>query len=550
MCSMSKKNILFVSFFSLVFIFVDSISSAAFPQTNSLKTLNETLSKKDFYDQRKEKRMEGIRRKFLSAEDDLQQKFSFSQELYEEYKKYLLDSAEYYAYQSHNIATALDDAMLTALSEIQLASVFSAQGKYIEAEDILNQVQSVGLDTLVLKEYYTTYSDFCSQYAQNSQSGKFFELSNLYRDSLLYLLPKNSKEYKLLNATKQFYNGRREQAADFLLKNLYSDLYDDREKAYIAYLLGLYYHEKEDILKEIKFLEISATIDTRLSTKDNASLHSLAMALYNNENIDEAFLVINEALKDSEFSNVRFRNAETSSFYTLINDSLQEKEQKQKEELKAMLLVISLLSIVLFILIFSLYRQNTRLKEIRKVLSDKNIELKELNNELLFLNDSLKEANHIKEEYIAQFFDICSSYIDKIESYRVTLLKEFNLNNHRKIKNLLKSPDLIQHELSELYHNFDIIFLHLYPNFIKDFNELLRKDSQIVLKPNELLNNELRIYALIRLGIHDSKKIAGFLRYSLRTVYNYTAKVRAKLAVSKEYFESKIKNIGGERDFS
>src|SRR5699024_12601739 len=120
-----------------------------------------------------------------------------------------------------------------ALSEIQLASVFSAQGTYIEAEDILNQVQSVGLDTLVLKEYYTTYSDFCSQYAQTSQSGKFFELSNLYRDSLLYLLPKNSKEYKLLNATKQFYNGRREQAADFFLKNLYSDLFDDREKAYI-----------------------------------------------------------------------------------------------------------------------------------------------------------------------------------------------------------------------------------------------------------------------------------------------------------------------------
>src|SRR5699024_12798335 len=119
-----------------------------------------------------------------------------------------------------------------------------------------------------------------------------------------------------------------------------------------------------------------------------------------------------------------------------------------------MLLGISMIYIVLFIVIFSVYRQNTRLKEIRKILSDKNIELKELNNELLFLNDSLKEANHIKEEYIAQFFDICSSYIDKIESYRVTLLKEFNLNNHRKIKNLLKSPNLIQHEISNLYNIF------------------------------------------------------------------------------------------------
>ena len=96
----------------------------------------------------------------------------------------------------------------------------------------------------------------------------------------------------------------------------------------------------------------------------------------------------------------------------------------------------------------------------------------------------------------------------------------------------------------ELYAKFDSIFLNIYPDFIEEFNNLLVPEERIYPKQDELLTTELRIYALIRLGITDSNKIASFLRYSLRTVYNYRTKVRNKSAVTRGDFEDYVKKIG------
>ncbi|MCY1312198.1 hypothetical protein D9M70_625990 [compost metagenome] len=109
---------------------------------------------------------------------------------------------------------------------------------------------------------------------------------------------------------------------------------------------------------------------------------------------------------------------------------------------------------------------------------------------------------------------------------------------------LLKSTDIVDNELEELYKSFDTIFISLYPSFVKEFNALLLPEEQITPKANEILNTELRILALIRLGITDSVKIAAFLRYSLSTIYNYRTKARNKAAVSREEFEVMVSKIG------
>ena len=185
-----------------------------------------------------------------------------------------------------------------------------------------------------------------------------------------------------------------------------------------------------------------------------------------------------------------------------------------------------------------------KLSLIRKQLHNTNMELVKLNQDLHDTNNNLEEANLVKEEYIARFFDQCSEYIDKFENYRKSLNTKAKNNQLDDLLAMVKSRTLIETELEELFHNFDSVFLNIYPTFIDEFNTLLMPNEHIYPKQGELLNTELRIFALIRLGITDSVKIASFLRYSLRTVYNYRTKVRNKAAGSRDDFENIVKKIG------
>ena len=168
----------------------------------------------------------------------------------------------------------------------------------------------------------------------------------------------------------------------------------------------------------------------------------------------------------------------------------------------------------------------------------------DLNRSLQDTNKALSEANLLKETYISQFLDLCSLYIGKLEKYQHALNKKAMEHKLDELYKMLKSNDMIENEVKELYAVFDHVFLRLYPNFVAEFNSLLLPGERFELKSNELLNTELRIYALIRLGITDSSKIAAFLRYSATTIYNYRTRVRNKSAVPREEFESRVRKIG------
>jgi DNA-binding NarL/FixJ family response regulator len=101
----------------------------------------------------------------------------------------------------------------------------------------------------------------------------------------------------------------------------------------------------------------------------------------------------------------------------------------------------------------------------------------------------------------------------------------------------------LQNERQNLYKNFDKIFLKLFPHFIEEFNKLFKAEDYMVLEHGELLNTDLRIYALIRLGITDSEKIAKFLDYSVNTIYTYKTKLKQKTIVSRDKFEDYVMAI-------
>ena len=537
-------------FFSILYLlalvgqtsFAQSVVDVS-PKDSVERELKKVLGRKIEFEKEKLMKIFEIKER-LKLMPSTADRYNFQDKLYNEFKTYQIDSAIFYVNENKKLALQLNDNFKKNEVDIQLASLYSSAGRFIESNEILKGIPRQSLSSEQEADYYRAFSDFYSHYGQSTNHYNYFSLSEVYRDSLLNVLPTDSKEHRISSATRALFGNNFEKAEKELLQLLSEYKDTDHERAVIAYLLGLLYKNKDDQEKQIYYLGLSAITDVKNTVKDNASMQSLALVYFERNEIDKAYLFIQEAMEDALFCNVRFRTIENSSFYPIINSAFQEKEQANKNQLKNFLYTISLMSILLLVAFIILYMQMKRLKKTRKDLKNLNDELQGLNAQLLKVNQDLQESNHIKEEYMAQFFELCSAYIDKLDNTRKGILKKISNNQLDELSKELKSQDFIKTELDDLYHNFDVIFLNLYPTFIQEFNNLLKPEERLSLKHDELLNSELRIFALIRLGISDSTKIARFLRYSLRTVYNYRVKVRNKVLGTKEDFDEQIKEIG------
>lgn len=513
--------------------------------------LNKEINNKDFYVKKKEQKINSLQQLLHTQNLPKNQEYEINSKLAKEYRKYIIDSAIYYMEKNKKIAKDIGDINLRDETNLNLCLLYSATGMYIESKEILNQIDRKSLSKELLPLYFETYSQFYGHYAQSNNRHTYFQLNEAYRDSLLTTLDPNSIKYQITYAEKILYQGQLEIAGNRLLTLLNKIPQDDPDYALVTYLLGNVYKNKHDSISQKKYYALSAITDIKNAIKDNASMQSLALTYYESGDIDQAYRFTKSAIEDAVFCNVRFRTIEISEFYSIINTTYQAKEAKQKSELKLYLILISILSLFLIVAVIYVYKQMKRVSKIRKELYRTNVKLTDLNegisntnNQLYKVNSELSESNHIKEEYIAHFFDLCSAYITKLEDYRKALNKKAANNQLDELFKMLKSTTMVDNELEELYKKFDNIFLSLYPTFVEDFNSLLISEEQVLPKQGELLNTELRIFALIRLGITDSVKIAGFLRYSLSTIYNYRTKARNKAAVSRDEFENMVMKIG------
>lgn len=537
--------------FALLMCFVSSFVYSHNGQDSIFTLLNKELNNKALYVEKKEQKINSLKELLTTKNLPLIQEYDINVKLSEEYKKYKIDSAIFYIEKNQEIARNINNKDMIDEASLHLSLLYSASGIYIESRQILNAINRNELSHKLLPLYFEANSQFYGHYAQSNNRHTYFQKNEAYRDSLLTILDPNSIKYQIAYSEKILYQGQLEIATNRLLKLIEEVSPQDPNYAIVTYLLGTVYKNKHDLEHQKLYYTMSAICDIRNAIKDNASLQSLASTYYEEGNIDQAYKLTKSAIEDAVFCNVRFRTIEISEFFTIINTAYQAKEYKQKSELKMFLIFTSILILCLVVAVIYVYKQMKRVSKIRKELYHANVKLIDLNEgmtatngQLNRANQQLSEANHIKEEYIAHFFDLCSTYIGKLEDYRKSLNKKASNNQIEDLFKMLKSTTIVDNELEELYKKFDNIFLSLYPGFVDGFNSLLIKEEQVQLKSGELLNTELRIFALIRLGITDSVKIAGFLRYSLSTIYNYRTKARNKAAVSRDEFEDQVMKIG------
>ena len=534
----------------LFFLFSISYSGYSSGADSIFDKLNEAIKNKQRYVLLKEERILNFK-KIKSDDLSKEQEYNFNKTLYTEYQKFKSDSAILYIKKNLVIASELQNKDLSDLAQLQLANLYSSSGKYRESESILKSINKKTLAKSLLPTYYVVYREFFEHYNANSVSKVYIEQIIKYRDSLLGVLNPAALNFKINQIQKNIFGRKRPIALKQLLILLKETKEEDPQYAMIAYLIGDIYEAENQFELSKKYFALSAISDIKTANKDNASLQRLALIFYEIGDVDMAYKLTQSAIEDALYCNVQFRTLLMSEIYSIINTAYLEREAQRKSELQLYLILISLLSGFLIMAVIYVYRQMKKVSRIRgklfitsQKLAELNKDITETNSQLQERNAQLSESNHIKEEYIAHFFSLCSSYINKLENYRVILNKKAALKQFDGIHKVLKSTTLVEKELQELYENFDVIFLNLYPTFVKDFNTLLINEEQIVLKQGELLNTELRIFALIRLGITDSVKIAAFLRYSLSTIYNYRTKARNKAAVSRNDFEEAVMKIG------
>ena len=523
-----------------------------------LLKLDQAIKERPIYMEQKELKLAELKRQLHRQIPD-EERFAILGTLLDEYRSFNTDSALHMAEEREQIAIRLGNREYIDNARMNKADVLGMTGMYKEVMDLMRNIHIDRLPVDIHPYYYHIYRTvygLMADYAVTAYEKKLYtELTDKYRDSLLLVNKDNLLIHTLIQSDQ--YNVRNEYDKAIRLLTDYLALQKDYEHdvAICAYTLSESYRLKGDKEKEKEYLIVSAMADMKTAVREYISLRKLAVLLYQEGDIERAYSYVKICMEDAAACNARLRKLEILEIFPIINDAYQQKTEKQQEQMKWALVSISLLSLFLLLAIFYVYKQMKKVAAARREVIDANKRLKELNDELHLSNAQLKEANHsiaensyLKEEYIGRYMDQCSVYLEKMDNYRRSLGKIAATGNVEELYKNIKSSKFIEGELKEFYTNFDNTFLQLFPTFVEDFNALLADDEQIYVKAGERMNTELRIFALIRLGITDSVKIAQFLRYSVTTIYNYRTKVRNKAAGDRDLLEQEVMTIGKSKN--
>lgn len=533
------------------------MTSAVWADTKTdslLHLLDQTILEHETFMHRKEVRIGQLKESLQQHNTTPEDQYDRNMQLYKEYKAYISDSAIYYLNQNIAIARQLRDTQREDECRLSLSYLLSSSGLYKEASDALESVRRSTLADRLLMEYYACYDNLYSElcfFTQDKVSAtRYRDIANAYKDSICRITLPDSEEYLRREEAGLRNGGKYNEALKINDQRLSRAQFGSSDYALVAFHRSEIYRLAGQPEEEKCYLALSAISDIRSVIKDHASLWTLAQILYREGDVERAYRYIRFSWSETQFFNARLRSWQSADILWLIDKTYQAMIEKQNDKLQQSLFSITALALLLVIALVYIYRQMKRIAEAKNCLQEANAQLHTLNGELHQMNECLQstnmellESNQIKEEYIGRFIKLCSTYIDKLDAYRRMVNKKVSSGQTAELIKITRSPEALDAEVAELYVNFDTAFLHLFPDFVKKFNALLLDDEQIVLKKGELLNTELRIFALIRLGIDDSSQIAEFLRYSVNTIYNYRAKVKNKARVLRDDFEDLVRNI-------
>lgn len=567
-----KNSLFYLLLISVVSAFCAGCSRAGVtgrPSAKYFVQLDSLLDNQREFQRKKELRIEELKHKEAKAVSDADH-YMAAALLFDEYSIYNSERAIDYADKMMEYARKCGNRDWEIHSLLSKANVLAAAGLLQDSEEIMRGINSTTLSQDQKTEYYGQMMYLLSHQGNyaGTPENRYYDEERLYKDSVTAIVSRDHPMYLWYKSWDVLGSPKDDPSLiPALEKKLASSKFDTREDAMNAYVLGKLYEEAGDQTNYERATCLSAMADVRIANAEIASLQELGGYVFRNGtgDIDRAYRYINYSLnKAISFPN-RVRAVSITNILDCVNRAYQERLVTEQHRSRLWLIIVCLFAAALIGMLFFVRVQNRRLRrqgksldkanselsaslleisQAQEQIKDANGQLEALNSELNEKNDSLSEANNMKEEYIASIFSMCSSYITKHEDFRTKVSRLLKDRKFEDALHILNSPELSYDEIKDLYANFDRIFLQIYPDFVSDFNTLLRPEEQIVLKNPKSLTTELRIYALVRLGLNDSTAIARFLHCSVQTVYNTRQRTRNKSDIPKGEFASRVQSLG------
>ena len=503
----------------ILLLILFGFSAISSPKTDSLLTvLKNELTRKKIYDDQKEARIRSLKRKLSAvSKSNYKIQYEICDRLYNEYKVYQFDSAYVYTQKLLNISKAINDVPEQSESRIKLGFILLSAGMFKETFDCLNQINTHLLTDSARSEYYALKARAYSDLADYNNDRYYTTFDNAesikYLDSSVALSKPNSFETLDHLGDRQLRTGDLSQPSPYYIKLLAHYKLTAHQRAMVATGLSSFYSGPYQGDSRTQLLAIGAINDIQSSTKETLAIFKLGEQLYLAGNNKDAYTFIQQAMDDAQYYGARLRKIKIAAVLPIVAAQKIIAAENEKSLFLIYLLSITVIAILVTLISFIVFIQLKRLKAKEKIIEEKNVQLEKI-------NDRLTEDTHIKEEYIGYFFNVISGYIVKLEKLKRNIERKVATKKYDDI--VLSVNEInIKKERETLFYTFDHVFLKIFPNFIDLFNSLLKKEDQIWPKDHEVLNTDLRIFALMRLGISDNETIANILEYSVNTIYVY-----------------------------
>ena len=511
--------------FSLLWI-AGSVPAWAFTQED-IAFLEEELAKKEAYNAIKQHRIDSIR-------DADTNTYAQLLALTKEYQSYSYDTATIYVEKLIAEPTHLNSHEKMVQAQTRHAFIFLSSGLFKESADVLEQMADdvPACPPDIQADYYITYSRLLYDMADYTHG----QLANDYRtqghkmseQALRLINPQDTAHYWLTAAQYAMKQNDEALAIERFERALGCSAISEHNRAIAYSSMGALYEVLGDKPRSEHYWILAAIADLHSCTKEAIAMSMVAQMLYRQGDIDHAAHYIKEAMDDANFYNARHRQLSIGKIIPIIEQQQLDTLQEQSHRIRRLNVCLYLLLLVLCLAVVLLYNRHCALRRTEEVIQQSN--------------NRLTEANRIKEECIATFLCNESTVYSKLEKYQRYVKRKTQERRFDELQSIPQYVD-IRTLRNDFYKRFDTMFLHIFPDFVEKFNGLLRPECRIELRQGELLNAELRIFALMRLGITDNQQIANLLDYSINTIYTYKTRIKNASALLPEEFSRRLMEI-------
>ena len=520
------KKFEFLLFFLLIF--------CGCSPSDELQKLDRILADSPHYERIFHREIDSLKSLLSRAEND-STRFRIAWEISERYKVYNIDTCLMYA---HMMMAKAHSEKEDIIARSALVYALVCTGKDKDALEIFHSIPTdfpFDEETRIYYEggvhLFWTMAELHPEIKDSCwKIRKKIRKQLLQHDSISYF----GKTYLIheKNTEKKY-----DELEGLALSILSTDDTPVRYKAITEDNLGLLMRKTNREDEAIKHFTRAAILDLSTATKEYNSLYHLAKLLYKRGDNERACRYMIRTMNDAIFCNYKSHYKRSADAAEVIHQAfIQESDSKNRRLWELIfVLILLLVATTLLLVVRHIYAGRER------IASEK---LRVTNEKLKVANVQLKDGNAIRDNVLSQYMEKSAYYIKKVDEVKSTMRRTWRKEGQDALLKMLRSPAYSDTEFKNYFQEFDEGILRMFPHFVEDVNHLTAPEHAFSLDKNGSFSTELRVLALIRLGITDSSQIANALNISIGTTYVYRYRMRHNAICPPDEFEIRIREIG------